>query len=551
MNWLDNLVAWISPKAGAERAAWRATCEELRNYDAGSGARLNAGWRVGNSSAEMTDRPSRDIVRARARDLERNSDIMNSLLSANRRNIIGAGYRLQAKSPNASTNKELEKLWNKWCKARNCDVTGTQSLNQMLRMAVTRKKIDGGILFIKCYTSDGMIPFKLQMVEVDELDTMQTGTNTNGNRVIGGIEYNRYNRPVGYYIRQYGIDGFTLEEPKYVKSDDVIFYYTKRRPSQIREMSDMAPTMTRIRDTNEFMTAVSVKERIAACLSVFIKKTVPTVGLGRNAAAENAAKHEYDGKTLTPGMIKELNAGDDVEVVNPTGQGSDATSFTKLQQRMIGAGQGLSYEATSRDMSETNYASARQGAIEDELTYQEEIEQILAILDEIYETFVISCYLAGKIKVRGDFFAKKDDYFEHEWIKSPKKWIDPLKESSATKTALNTGQKTFKEVAAENGRDWRQQIDDNIEVIEYAKKKGYDLGEVIYDGKLSTEKEETQEGGTGEGQTGSSDGQNPGTVAQGDAGNSSGDDSGDEEGGSSGEGGAGDEGDDDNGEGQE
>lgn len=542
MSWIDNLIAWISPKAGAERAAWRATYNELRNYDAGSGSRLNAGWRISNASAEMTDRPSRDIVRARARDLERNSDIENSLLSAYKRNVIGGGYALQAKTKNASLNKDLETLWKKWCKARNCDVTGQQSLTQMLRMAVVRKKVDGGILFIKCYTDSGMIPFQIQMVEVDELDTMRTSATAEGNRVIGGIEYNRYNRPVGYYIRQYGVDGFTLEEPRYVKADDVIFYYTKRRPSQIREMSDMAPTMTRIRDTNEFMTAVSVKERIAACLSVFIKKTVPTVGIGRNAAMENAAKHEYDGKTLTPGMIKELNAGDDVQVVNPTGQGSDATSFTKLQQRMIGAGQGLSYEATSRDMSETNYSSARQGMIEDELTFQEEIEQIMAILDEIYETFVISCYLAGKIKVRGDFFAKKDEFFEHSWIKAPKKWIDPLKETSATKTALNTGQKTFKEVAAENGRDWRQQIDDNIEVIEYAKKKGYDIGGVIYDGKLETEKEEEEEAGDGTGQNGGNQGADSAAVAEGNADDSGSDDSGTEGEESSGESGAGDDG---------
>ena len=529
MSWLDNLITWISPKAGAERAAWRAAYNEFRNYDAGSGSRLNAGWRISNASAEMTDRPSRDIVRARARDLERNSDIQNSLISAYKRNVIGGGYALQAKTKNSNLNKELEALWKKWCKARNCDVTGQQSLTQMLRMAVVRKKIDGGILFVKCYTDAGMIPFQIQMVEVDELDSSQVGTNANGNRVIGGIEYNRYNRPVGYYIRQYGVDGFTLEEPRYIKADDVIFYYTKRRPSQIREMSDMAPTMTRIRDTNEFMTAVSVKERIAACLAVFIKKTVPTVGIGRNAAMENAEKHSYDGKTLTPGMMKELNAGDDVEVVNPSGQGSDATSFTKLQQRMIGAGQGLSYEATSRDMSETNSSSARQGMIEDELTFQEEIEQIMAILDEIYETFVISCYLAGKIKVRGDFFAKKDDFFEHAWIKAPKKWIDPLKETSATKTALNTGQKTFKEVAAESGRDWRQQIDDNIEVIEYAKKKGYDIGGVIYDGKLATEKEDEKE----EGAAGSHDGGNeetdPGTVAPGGSNGSGEDDGGDSE----------------------
>ena len=67
MSWLDNVVAWISPEAGAKRAAWRATYNELRNYDAGNNSRLNAGWRAANYSAEMTDRTSRDTIRARAR----------------------------------------------------------------------------------------------------------------------------------------------------------------------------------------------------------------------------------------------------------------------------------------------------------------------------------------------------------------------------------------------------------------------------------------------------------------------------------------------------
>ena len=66
-------------------------------------------------------------------------------------------------------------------------------------------------------------------------------------------------------------------------------------------------------------------------------------------------------------MIRELDPNDDVEVVNPNGQSTDATTYIKLMQHMIGAGQGLSYEATSRDMSETNYSSARQGMIEDGL----------------------------------------------------------------------------------------------------------------------------------------------------------------------------------------
>lgn len=492
MSWLDNLITFFSPERGAMRMAWRNVYEELRNYDAGDFGRINSHWRVTNNSAEVTDRYSREWVRARARDLERNSDIMNSVLGAYKRNVIGSGFQIQSKTPKSELNKELERLWKKWCKARNCDVTGQQSLNQMLRMAVVRKKVDGGVLFVKRYTKDGMIPFSLQMIEVDELDNSQIVPNESANRVVGGIEYNEYNRPVGYWIKQYAIDGYTIADTKYIKADDVIFYFSKKRPSQIREMSDMAQTATRIRDVNEFMTAVSVKQRIEACLSVFIKKQLPVSGLGRSGTPASSDRFSYDGKTLTPGMIKELNAGDDVEVVNPTGQSADATSFVKLQQRLVGAGQGLSYEATSRDMSETNYASARQGAIEDEMTFQEEKEMILSILDEIYETFVISCIMSGvatKVTVK-QFWEKKDDFLSHEWIQPPKKWIDPQKESGAMKTAMNAGVKTYKQICAENGVDWRTQLDDIAEVQEYAEKIGIgDFNSVMFDGKLTEEQE--------------------------------------------------------------
>ena len=495
MNWLDSLITFFNPEKGAMRMAWRNAYDEIKNYDAGDFGRINSHWRATNDSAEVTDRYSREWVRARARDLERNSDIMNSVLGAYKRNVIGSGFQIQAKTSNAEINKELEQLWTKWCKARNCDVTGQQSLNQMLRMAVVRKKVDGGILFVKRYTKEGMIPFSLQMIEVDELDNTQVAPSDNSNRVVGGIEYNEYNRPVGYWVKQYTIDGYTIADTKFIKADDVIFYFSKKRPSQIREMSDMSQTATRIRDTNEFMTAVSVKQRIEACLSVFIKKQLPVTGIGR-AGGGTTERFSYEGKTLTPGMIKELNAGDDVEVVNPTGQSADATSFVKLQQRLVGAGQGLSYEATSRDMSESNYSSARQGSIEDEMTFQEEKELILSILDEIYETFVISCVMSGaitKLSVKM-FWDTKDDFLSHEWIQPPKKWIDPLKESSATKTAMNTGVKTYKQICAENGSDWRTQLEDIAEVQGYAEELGIsDFYSVMFDGKLTEEQEADNE----------------------------------------------------------
>lgn len=480
MGVFDNIIAFISPSWAYKREAYRQGYEELRsNYDAGSYDKSNQNWRVSNQSGELTDRDSRDNVRARARDLERNSDIMNSVIGAFKRNVVGGGYRIQAKTGNPELNNQIEQAWKKWCKKRNCDVTGTQSFNQIIRMAVERKKVDGGILFVKRYTKEGFVPFQLQMIEVDELDLNQIVPKKKGNKVVGGIEYNQYNRPQGYYIRQYSIDGYSMTDPVYIKAEDVIFYFTKKRPSQLREMSDMAPTIPRIRDLNEFMVAVSVKERIAACLSVFIKKVLPTTGIGRGTSMGGENKVSYEGKTITPGMIKEMNAGDEIQVVNPTGQAADATSFTKLQQRLVGAGQGISYEATSRDMSESNYSSARQGLIEDELTYKEDKELLIEILDEIYETFIISAVLAGVLNIP-DFWNKKEVNLAHEWIQEPKPWIDPQKEANANKIALNTGQKTYKQIAAENGRDWRDQIDDLAEVIQYGREKGIDLGGVIF-----------------------------------------------------------------------
>ncbi|WP_334308572.1 phage portal protein [Lachnoanaerobaculum gingivalis] len=480
VSWLDNIISFISPEWGAKREAWRQSLYEMRSYDAGDYSRGNSNWRVTNQSAEYTDKYSRDNVRARARDLERNSDMMNSVIGAYKRNVIGGGYILQSKTGSDELNDIIESAWRKWCKKQNCDVTGTQSFTQMMRMCMKRKKIDGGILIVKRYTSDGFLPFKLQTFEVDELDNSQMTPKIQGNKVVGGIELNEYNKPVGYWVRQYPVDNLALTTPVYIEAKDVIFLYTKHRPSQIREMSDMSPTITRIRDANEFMVAVSVKERIAACLSVFIKKTIPTTGIGRGIGVGQGSLHDYQGKSITPGMIKELNAGDEIQVVNPAGQATDAASYIKLQQRLVGAGQGISYEATSRDMSESNYSSTRQGIIEDEMTYAEEKEMLTEVMDEIFETFVISLWLSGNIQIK-DFWENKDKYLDHAWIIAPKKWIDPQKEANANKIALNTGQKTFKQIAAEQGKDWKEQIEEIADVLAYAREFGIDMGSVIFD----------------------------------------------------------------------
>ncbi len=480
MGIIDGFLAAVSPRKACEREAWRRYLDVLRNYDAAGYGRLNSHWRVQNESAELTDRASRDIMRARARDLERNSDIAQAILYAYKRNVVGKGYTLRAKTGDEELNNSIETAWRQWCKARSCDVTGEQSFNQILRMAVDRKKVDGGMLILYRFTEGGVVPFKLQTLEVDELDTQRATPHGGGNKVVGGVEYDRYRKPVGYWIKQYDIEGYETYDPVFVEAKYVYFFKTKKRPSQLREITDMAPTMTRIRDTNEFINAVAVKERIAACLAVFIKRALPANGFGRGGTPSGGAEPvNYEGKKLTPGMIQSLGAGDDVQVVDPKNAGTDSASFLRVQQGLIAAGQGLSYEAVSRDMVGSTYSSARQNAIEDESTYAEDTELLTDLMSEIYEQFVISGVLSGLFDIP-DFWKSRQKYLEHSWVKAPKKWIDPLKESNANKIALQSGQKTYPDICAEQGKDWKDAIDETAEMLKYGRERGIEMGGVIF-----------------------------------------------------------------------
>ena len=482
-----NFLAKISPRLAYQREAWRQMYEmahsSRRSYDAGKYDRANRNWIATNESAQLTDRQYRDTVRARSRDLERNSDIFMGQVHPWVRNVVGKGFVLEAKSGNDEFDKEIERLWRKWCRKQNCDVEGTQSFWDMARMAIRRKKIDGGILFIKCYTPGGIVPFKLQAVEVDELASDHMTPNTPGNKVIDGVEYTGTRSIAGYWFAEYDIEGYTSLQARFVKAEDVIFYFSKNRPSQRREMPEMAHVLTRIKEINGFVEAATVKERMAACLSVLIKSVNPMPRFGNAAASDAGEKRDYNEMKLAPGMVTALNAGDDVEVINPASSATDGNTFIKTMTRLISAGQGISYEATSRDLSGTNYSSARQATIEDEVTFEPETEKIKDdFFDEVYEAFLTSAVMSGAISAPPDFEINKDRYLRHSWNKKPKRWIDPVKETNANRTAIASGQKTLTQIWGEDGRDYKDVMDEIKAQQDYAAEIGLVVGVPTIDG---------------------------------------------------------------------
>ncbi len=494
MNVLDKVISVFSPQAAYERMLWRESLEARKNergYDAGSDGRLNANWRAVNANAETINRAYRDVIRARSQDLERNSDILESILLAFERNVVGTGFRLQAKTPNANLNIQLEELFKKWSRPKYCDVSQQQSFVEICQMMIRRRRVDGAVFIVKRYIKNDFIPFTLQLYEVEDLDITRVSSTA---RVVGGIEYNEFNRPIGYFVKKYDVFGNWTGNSERIDAKDVIYLYRKKRPSQLREISELATTLPRVRDMNQYMEAVSVKERVAALLAVMIKKLIPNGNLGRGVTNSGVKPIEYAGKTLSPGMIMELNPGDEVQVVQPPAQGAGAADFLRLQQRLTGSAQGISYEVAARDLSQVNYSSARQGLLEDRSTYEME-QQVFKdhFLNEVYEEFVEAAVLSGVVHIP-DFYKNKEIYLKHEWIAPGMKWIDPKKEAEANKIMLDNHLTTLENIAASTGQDWREIIEQRAKEIAYAKEKGVILNAESQSVKTEQTDEESDDG---------------------------------------------------------
>jgi lambda family phage portal protein len=455
MQWLERTIAAISPRWAYKRQAWRSGMDAL--YDGASRDRLNVNWNPTSTYDENRMRATREIMRARARDLERNSDIAQAVITAFERNVVGSGMVLQVRIPGEDElSEEIEALWKEFCKAEHCDITGTQSLEEIEEMLVRRYVVDGGILIVKVNVPDSDFPFKIQIREVDELDPLATPSGNN--RIIDGVEIDQYNRPVAYHFKKYHNNIAIPGESVKIDAKNVIFWRRKTSPRQVREVSMLATAMMRIKDANQFIQAVSVKERVLACLSVFIKKAMPSGPTGR-VVNQQQKEYSYDGVTLSPGMIGELNPGDEVQTVIPSGQASDTKEFITTLIRLIASGLGLSYETVSRDLSTVNYSSARQGMLEDRKTFKKMQKSLIRnVLTPIYLEFLDSLFLTGKIKVR-DYLENRSKYTAHVWIPPGYTWIDPLKEVNANKVALESNQDTLARICAERGEDWREVIE--------------------------------------------------------------------------------------------
>ena len=469
MNIIDSIIGFFSPRSACERLYYR---EALRNYDGARRDRFGSWVPPMKSTPEQTDAPYRNILRGRARGLERNNDQTQSAIKNLKRNAVGSGIKMQPKTKSDKLNERILDLWQDWIKKENCDITGGCNFYKLQKMFALRVLCDGEIFGLFSLNGKGEVPLQIQLIEPDLLAEEVIRYDSGLNIVHGGVEVDDYMRPVAYHFRLDPLRWDVIRVP----ASEVLHSYDKSRPQQVRGISQLSSPMERISNLGEYVDSELKAARSAAAHTGVVK-----TAQGANQIIRSSKKSSNGDiiQEIQPGTMTYLNTNEDVIFAQPGRPNINAAAFSAFIQRSISAAMGFSYEAQSRDLSQVNYSSARQGYLEDQRTYEEwQTDLIEDFCQPVYERFIEAAVLSGALDIP-DFFENRKKYTVCKWVTPGWSWIDPQKEATAGAQLLDTGLTTLEELAGSRGRDWREVLEQRKREQDYIESLGIKLNQML------------------------------------------------------------------------
>ncbi|MBI4212053.1 MAG: phage portal protein [Deltaproteobacteria bacterium] len=452
-HWIDRLISYFNPKAGAKRAHYRAV-EDLfqsapskRRYEAASIGRRTKGWNALDTGPNAEVKPALNRLRARSRDLVRNNSYASRAIQVISANVVGTGIIPQPK------NKKIDELWSSWGDTLQCDSEGQNNFYGIQALALREITEAGEVLIRKIMrrNSDGFqVPLQLQVIEADFLYDLTDRVMPGGGFLKQGIEFDSQGNRVAYHLyRQHpgetSFPGNNFESAR-IPANEILHIYRKDRAGQIRGVPWGSPALLKLRDFDDYDDAQLIRQKIAACFAAFVMDKEASDGPGNESDALD--------KKLEPGLIYDLPPGKEITFGNPPAVGLEYEPYAAVTLRAIATGYGVTYESLTQDYSRVNFSSGRMGWIE----FHRNIEQwrwnmlIPNLCEPVWDWFVEAAELAGHVSVNR---VKKAT-----WTPPKREMIDPVKETEAQVTAIRGGLKTLSEAIREQGNDPEKQMEE-------------------------------------------------------------------------------------------
>lgn len=406
------------------------------------------------SSGNAEIGPALAITRANARDLARNNPYGKRAVREWGKRVVDYGITPQADTGNVGVNAIIDERWTRWvpwCMSdRRMPFYAAQKM-------IVRSAFESGECLVRMWDrplTDGLpVPFQIQLLESDYLDTSKTQTLENG-YIIQGVQFDPIGRIVGYWlfgqhpgdVVQTSTRGLTS---KLITADRVLHHCELERPGDVRAVTRFAAVMNKLRDIDECADAYIVRAKIEACMAMFVGQPEGPDGATLGPITDSAGR-KIEG--FAPGMIAYGQAGQKPEFFTPSGSG-DFAAHKKSELREVATGLDIPYVVLADDLSDVNYSSYRGGAV----AYREAIDEyrwnwfIPQVLDPIWKKFIDTLAMMGVIR---------EPIYGVKWNPPPFELLDRKNEAEADEIELRLGKKSWPQLIGEQGIDPEKQYAD-------------------------------------------------------------------------------------------
>ena len=451
---LENFIRFFSPKIALRREQYlnasQILKEHARRYEGATKSRRTDGWnKTGSSSANNEIRIDLPVLRERSRDLVRNNGYAKKGIQAIRNNTVGTGIRptpsKSAKLSQAETDRIKDRWW-RWAETKDCDYDARENFYGLQKLIIGTVAESGECLVRRrrMKAGEGTIPVKLQVCEPDLLDQFQDSPLLeNGGFIYQGVEFDKSMRRVAYWMFDRHPSDQVSVTSRRIPASDILHIFLQERAGQIRGVPWVSSVMIRMKDFDEYEDAQLVRQKIAACFSVFVEDSPEAQTGVSDMSADKQAKLDR----VEPGIIEYLEPGKKVTFANPPAvEGYD--TYTKKTLQGIAAGLGTSYETLSGDLGNVNFSSGRMGWLEFHRNIQEWQSRIMVPLfcDPVWEWFIQGLILTGALK-------DTDQWPTAEWTPPQREMIDPVKEIKGMSEKVRNGFSSWQDAVRQLGGD--------------------------------------------------------------------------------------------------
>lgn len=450
-------------------------------------ARDMATWSPGRMSPDSALLTELDTIVARSDDLARNNGIAAGAERTSVDNVIGP--RLMCRpTPNRVAlkktadwadgwSREVASEFSSFADTTWFDAGDRLNFHSATRLAWRTIGSSGEVLALPLWLTDRKSRWNtcLQLVDPARLSNPNNSADTATLR--GGIEVDQYGAPLAYHIRKThpgDYVGFTVPSvqweriPAYLPfgRQRVIHLFDPERIGQNRGK----PFVTSVaRMFNSLDKLMFEKLRVAvldAMIFAAIETPVDQETLAEMVGGDKKTDFETTLKEwrvqMRGGAMIPLPPGTKMTAFSPTRGTSELESFATLMLRHIAVGLNLPYELVFKDFSKTNYSSARAALLE-AWRYFLSCRQLISDgwASPIYELWFEEAVNDDRIPDCKplDFYKNRVAWTRARWIAAGRGWVDPVKEAQAAQLRMQLGISTLDDECAEQGRDWRENIE--------------------------------------------------------------------------------------------